>query len=118
MLREERSRDVGEGQRLDFWKAVKQLTGEGLWPDFFVTARPYQRIPFQWSWHYNDGSGSLIHTDFLATGWTDPRREFCETLLRVSGQFPGVIMAWSQFEEKVIRDMAEARHIAKEKAAS
>ena len=22
---EERSRDVGEGQRLDFWKAVKQL---------------------------------------------------------------------------------------------
>jgi predicted RecB family nuclease len=25
----------------------------------------------------------------------------------VSEQFPGVIMAWSQFEEKVIRDMAE-----------
>jgi hypothetical protein len=39
-------------------------------------------------------------------------------VLRVSGQFPGVITAWSQFEEKVIRDMAEARHIAKEKAAS
>jgi len=28
-------------------------------------------------------------------------------LLRVSEQFPGAIMAWSRFEEKVIRDMSE-----------
>ena len=27
---EERSRDVGEGQRLDFWKAAKQLSKRGL----------------------------------------------------------------------------------------
>jgi hypothetical protein len=73
----------------------------------YPNTRPYQRIPFQLSWHFNDGSGSLIHADFLAEGGTDPRREFSETLLRVSEQFPGVIMAWSQFEEKVIRDMSE-----------
>jgi len=38
-----------------------------------------------------DGSGSLIHDEFLAEGETDPRREFSETLLEVCEQFPGVI---------------------------
>jgi predicted RecB family nuclease len=75
----------------------------------YVGTRPYERIPFQWSLHYSDsdGSGSLNHDEFLAKGDTDPRREFSETLLGVSEQFPGVIMVWSRFEEKVIRDMAE-----------
>jgi len=73
----------------------------------YPNTRPYQRIPFQWSWHYNDGSGSLIHSDFLASGDIDPRREFSETLLLASERFPGAVMAWSQFEEKVVRDMAE-----------
>jgi predicted RecB family nuclease len=49
----------------------------------------------------------LIHTDFLANGDTDPRREFSETLLSVSERFSGAIMAWSRFVEKVIRDMAD-----------
>jgi predicted RecB family nuclease len=73
----------------------------------YENTRPYQRIPFQWSWDYDNGTGSLVHAEFLASGETDPRREFSETLLQVSEQFPGVIMAWSQFEEKVIRDMSE-----------
>jgi predicted RecB family nuclease len=34
------------------------------------------------------------------------RREFSETLLLASERFPGAIMAWSQYEERVIRDMA------------
>ena len=50
----------------------------------YAGTRPYQRIPFQWSWHFTDGSGSLIHADFLANGETDPRREFSETLLGAS----------------------------------
>jgi predicted RecB family nuclease len=73
----------------------------------YPNTRPYQRIPFQWSWHYDDGSGSLVHADFLAKGETDPRREFSETLLKVSERFSGAIMAWSNFETRVIRDMAE-----------
>jgi hypothetical protein len=73
----------------------------------YADTRPYQRIPFQWSWDFNDGNGSLIHSDFLANGDIDPRREFSETLLQVSEQFPGAIMAWSRFEEKVVGDMAE-----------
>ena len=71
----------------------------------YADTRPYERIPFQWSLHHNDGSG-LVHADFLAKGKADPRREFSETLLEVSEQFPGAIMAWSQFEANVIRDMA------------
>jgi hypothetical protein len=73
----------------------------------YVNTRPYQRIPFQWSWHYNSGNGPLIHADFLAKGEIDPRREFSETLLITSEHFPGAVMAWSRFEEKVIRDMAD-----------
>jgi predicted RecB family nuclease len=73
----------------------------------YAGTRPYQRIPFQWSWHFNDGSGSLTHAEFLAQGDTDPRREFSETVLRVSEQFPGAIMGWSNFETRVIRDMAD-----------
>jgi hypothetical protein len=75
-------------------------------PIYFNT-RPYQRIPFQFSIHRNDGSGSLVHAEFLARGKTDPRREFSETLLKVSERFPGIILAWSQFEAKVISEMAE-----------
>jgi len=73
----------------------------------YLNTRPHQRIPFQWSLHHSDGSGTLTHADFLADGDTDPRREFSETLLRVSEHFPGAIMAWSQFEANVIRDMAQ-----------
>jgi hypothetical protein len=73
----------------------------------YSNTSPHQRIPFQWSWDYDNGTGSLVHAEFLAEGETDPRREFAETLLKTSEQFPGVIMAWSQFEEKVVRDISE-----------
>lgn len=73
----------------------------------YNNTRPYQRIPFQWSWDYDDGNGVLTHQDFLANGDIDPRREVCETLLSVSERFPGAIMAWSNFETSVIRDMAD-----------
>jgi CRISPR/Cas system-associated exonuclease Cas4 (RecB family) len=73
----------------------------------YPNTSPYQRIPFQWSWDYDDGSGVLAHRDFLADGDNDPRREFCETLLSVSERFSGAVMAWSNYEISVIRDMAE-----------
>jgi len=73
----------------------------------YRNTRPYQRIPFQWSWHHDDGSGILVHKDFLANGDTDPRREVCETLLSVSERFAGAVMAWSNYETSVIRDMAD-----------
>jgi hypothetical protein len=73
----------------------------------YLNTRAYQRIPFQWSLHRDNGSGSLVHADFLAKGDTDPRREFSERLLKAAEQFPGVVMVWSHFEASVIRDMSE-----------
>src|SRR4029078_6549834 len=43
----------------------------------YANTRPYQRMPFQWSWDHDNGSGCLVHMDFLANGDVDPRREFC-----------------------------------------
>jgi Domain of unknown function(DUF2779) len=72
----------------------------------YVNTRPYQRIPFQWSMHHDDESGSLVHAEFLAKGENDPCREFSETLLSVSERFPGAVIVWSSFEANVIRDMS------------
>jgi hypothetical protein len=44
-----------------------------------VGSSPYQRIPFQWSLHADDGNGDIRHFEFLATGNVDPRRELAET---------------------------------------
>src|SRR5205085_3720723 len=88
---------------------VSYLDFETLSPaiPLYRDTRPYQRIPFQWSWDYDNGSGILVHRDFLANGDTDPRRELCETLLSVAEQFAGAVMAWSNYETSVIRDMAD-----------
>jgi hypothetical protein len=67
---------------------------------------PYQRIPFQWSLHHDDGGGVLCHAEFLADGDTDPRREFAETLLAAVERLPGPITVWSSFEASVIRELA------------
>jgi predicted RecB family nuclease len=70
--------------------------------------RAYRCVPVLYTRFTRAGRSCIsLHAEFLASGETDPRREFSETLLQVSEQFPGVIMAWSNFEEKVIRDMSE-----------
>jgi hypothetical protein len=72
----------------------------------YAETSPYQRIPFQWSLHHDDGSGDLAHSEFLAEGTADPRREFTETLLAALEGLRGPILVWSSFEASVIRDMA------------
>lgn len=37
---------------------------------------PYQRLPFQWSMHFDDGAGNVTRFEFLADSSTDPRRQF------------------------------------------
>jgi hypothetical protein len=69
--------------------------------------RPYQRIPFQWSIHYDDGIGDVCHFEFLADGQVDPRREFPETLLQTIDSTSGPIIVYSPFEASVLRDLAE-----------
>jgi hypothetical protein len=55
----------------------------------YLNTRPHQRIPFQWSWDYDNGIGSLVHAEFLASGETDPRREFSEK--RCPSSFRGLL---------------------------
>jgi predicted RecB family nuclease len=72
----------------------------------YVGTRPYQRIPFQWSLHHDDGAGGLDHLEFLAAGETDPRRDFAETLIEAINRMTGPIVVYSPFEASVLRDLA------------
>ncbi|MCA9443632.1 MAG: DUF2779 domain-containing protein, partial [Candidatus Omnitrophica bacterium] len=67
---------------------------------------PYSRIPFQWSLHIEESPGSkLVHREWLHTDQSDPRREFCESLLEaVEGD--GTIVVYSHFEQSVLNAMA------------
>lgn len=67
---------------------------------------PYQRIPFQWSLHHDDGAGNVRHVEFLADGGVDPRWEFAETLLQAVEGGAGPIIVYSSFEASVLRDLA------------
>ena len=53
----------------------------------YACTSPYQRIPFQWSMHHDDGAGEVRHFEFLADGDVDPRREFATTLLKATRAF-------------------------------
>jgi hypothetical protein len=67
---------------------------------------PYERIPFQWSVHQDDGQGALRHSEFLAAGDLDPRREFAETLLSTLEGTAWPIIVYSSFESTALRDLA------------
>ena len=73
----------------------------------YAGTSPYQRIPFQWSIHHDDGVGELHHYGFLADGREDPRRRFAESLLEaIPGDAP--ILVYSSYESGVITELEEA----------
>jgi hypothetical protein len=72
----------------------------------YAGTSPYQRIPFQWSLHYDDGI-SVEHYEYLAVGDVDPRREFADTLLEIIEDTVGPIIVYSGFEASVLRDLAD-----------
>jgi len=72
----------------------------------YAATRPYQRIPFQWSLHHDDGTGDVRHFEFLAAGDADPRREFAETLIQAISRTAGPVIVYSPFEATVLRDLA------------
>ena len=74
-------------------------------PLYAVTS-PYERIPFQWSIHHDDGVGDVRHFEFLANGDVDPRRDFAETLLHAINRASGPIIVYSPFEASVLYDLA------------
>ncbi len=70
--------------------------------------RPYERLPFQWSLHQDDGNGGLTHQDFLAEAdrTRDPRPAFIETLLDALGRGASPVVVYSPYERTVLQDMA------------
>jgi hypothetical protein len=70
--------------------------------------RPYERLPFQWSLHRDDGNGGLTHQDFLAEAdrTRDPRPAFIETLLDALGREASPVVVYSPYERTVLQDMA------------
>lgn len=74
----------------------------------FDDTRPYQRIPFQYSLHYQENwDGELQHVEFLAEEGTDPREELVKSLVENISKGACVLTYNRGFEQGVIRELAE-----------
>jgi len=71
----------------------------------YESTSPREVIAFQWSCHTLDSDGKLEHTDYLASGEVDPRREFVESLLRAVGT-SGSVLVYSSYEQTTLRRLA------------
>jgi hypothetical protein len=69
--------------------------------------RPFQSIPFQWSLHVLPKRGALRHREYLHADRSDPREPFARALLEALGE-EGTIVVYSDFEARVIRELADA----------
>ena len=72
----------------------------------WIGTRPYQAIPFQFSAHVENASGSLTHHQFLDCSGSDPRRGCAEALIRVLPREGAIIAYNASFERSRIRELA------------
>lgn len=72
----------------------------------FQGTHPYQKIPFQYSLHYQEKENSaLTHEEFLAKPGPDPRRAFIQKLLE-NTKAPGTILVFEdQLEKQILKDL-------------
>ncbi|MET4481604.1 DUF2779 domain-containing protein [Bradyrhizobium sp. F1.13.3] len=97
------------GRLLDaFGPPASYLDFEAMMPPIplYEGTRPYQTIPFQWSLHTVDGDGVLNHTEFLADGANDPRRQFAETLIDALACSDDPIIVYSAYERTRLKELA------------
>ncbi len=73
----------------------------------FLSTRPYQAIPVQWSNHIEYESGEVVHQEFLHDAASEPRRRWAEALIESLGD-DGSICVYSHFERAVIEQLVEA----------
>lgn len=73
----------------------------------FAEARPYEKLPFQWSCHERTPTGDLHHAEFLYSGSGDPRAEFAASLIQHLETRSGRIAVYSSFEATVLSDLAD-----------
>ncbi len=69
--------------------------------------RPFQQTPFQWSDHVLEASGKLRHAEYLHVDRTDPRSPLARALLEALSE-SGTIVVYSEFEGRMIRELADA----------
>jgi len=69
-------------------------------------SRPYQQIPFQFSLHRVDHSGSLDHTAFLDLTGMDPSKVFGQSLIEQCGSEGPVYVYNAAFESIRMRELA------------
>jgi len=97
------------GRLLDaFGPPASYLDFEAMMPPIplYEGARPYQTIPFQWSLHTIVDDGVLNHTEFLADGVNDPRRQFAETLIDALACSDDPIIVYSAYERTRLKELA------------
>lgn len=97
------------GRLLDaFGPPASYLDFEAMMPPIplYEGARPYQTIPFQWSLHTIDDDGVLNHTEFLADGVNDPRRQFAQTLIDALACSDDPIIVYSAYEQTRLKELA------------
>ncbi len=74
-----------------------------LWPG----SRPYELVPFQYSVHVEQESGTTEHREYLHPGTDDPRRPLAEQLLRDLGD-SGSVTHYTGYEKQVLDALAAA----------
>ncbi len=99
----------------DLHRLLHQFGPPALYLDFeammpaiplYEGTSPYQTLPFQWSLHELNTDGALLHSEYLADGQTDPRREFAETLIAVAGGTDLPIIVYSAYEQTTLKRLA------------
>jgi len=72
----------------------------------YAGTHPYQTIPFQWSDHILAEEGIIEHREYFCDEDKDPREDFALELLKTLGS-RGTIFIYSNYERKIITDLAE-----------
>jgi hypothetical protein len=108
------------GKAVIMRKEIKAFTDEIQWPIYLLdfetgqfclppwdNARPYIKIPFQFSLHVQRSKGGVLeHYEYLAENTYDPRRRVLEELIDRLGTFGSVLSYNAAFEKSVLLELA------------
>jgi hypothetical protein len=68
--------------------------------------RPYRQVPFQWSCHIEDSSGTLNHRAYLDVSGTAPMHGVVASMLEALGQSGPILAYGAGFERTCIEELA------------
>jgi hypothetical protein len=73
---------------------------------FWEGTRPYAAVAVQWSCHIEESRGEFRHEEFLDLSGDPPMRALAEALIDTLGD-AGPVLMWTNYEETVLRKLAE-----------